>query len=340
MAKKKSTGNDLSQEWIDKLQEVGIKGVTSEAEARTKMIEFLQENDIEDVDDDPMDELYLMVEAMYDGSDAELDDASEDDEEEDDVEETDADDSDEDEEEDDEEEDDEEEEDEEDEEDDAEEVEKANDKVQKKTVAKAKKQATAKATASGTKKSSKRLNPLENKEHAEKYDGLKDVLNERGDFEFNFIANGGVSIKHLGKNSKKVFLSFDSPKVTKEGEIVGRVYLSSVRDEDVLQGLFGDDIETKKSWSGNILIIGMPLEELVSTLDENWEEFQAVLDKLSKKDEKLGKNRAKLEKDLKAEKTTKAKESAKKTTTVKKATAKKATSTKKTTAKVKRTAKK
>jgi hypothetical protein len=139
---------------------------------------------------------------------------------------------------------------------------------------------------------------------------LIEELGEK-EFEFNFISNGGVSVKLLGKNSKKVFLSFDSPKVTKDGDIIGRVYLSSVRDEEVLKTLFGEDIQTKKSWSGNILIVDMNLEDVVSSIKENREAFDDVISKLNKKDEKLGKNREKMEKELKketSEKATKVKE--------------------------------
>jgi hypothetical protein len=337
--KKKSTGKSLAKDVLAKLGKVGITGVKTEDEAKAKMIEFLQKNEIDDCEDDSFEDLYDMVEAMYDGSEEEMNDIaseksesaeSEDEEEdEDDEEEDEDDDEEEDDDEDDEEEDDEEEDDEE--EDDAEEVEKANDKKQKTAVKKATTKAKTTAKAKGEKSKSKRLNPLENAEDAKKYDGLKKVLGE-DEFEFNFIANGGVSVKYLGKNSKKVFLSFDSPKVTKEGEILGRVYMSSIRDEDVLQRLFGDEIETKKSWSGNILIIGMPLDELVETLENNWDEFEAVLGTLTKKDEKLGKNRKKMEDDLK--------QTSKKKATEKKETSAKKESSKKTTAKVKKTASK
>ena len=367
MAKKKSTGTKLTKAELVELEKVGITGVTTKEEAKAKMVEYLSENDIDDCEDDPYDEVLAMVQAIYEDSDdensdaaAELDEEEEDeaedsDEEEDDDEEEDEDDdeeedededSDEDDEDEDEDEDDSDEEEDEDDEEEAEEEEKANDKKQKKAVKKTTAKAKKTAQSSGENKPSKRLNPAENADDAAKYDGLKEVLDSKGNFDFNFIANGGVSIKHIGKNSKKVFLSFDSPKVTKEGDIVGRVYMSSVRDEEVLQGLFGEDIETKKSWSGNILIIGMPLEELISTLYENWSEFEAVLGKLTKKDEKLGKNREKMEKDLKSTKKSKAtaaKATAKKATAKKpaaKTTAAKTTTAKKTTAKVKKAAKK
>jgi hypothetical protein len=305
MATKKkgeSQSEKLSPAQVKDLAKVGITASTME-EARTKMIDYLKKQDIDDVEDESFQELYDMVDAIYDDTEEALDAAA--DELDDEVEETDVDN---DEEEDDEEDDDEEEDDEE--EDDepivkkAKNESKANDKKQ----AKVEKKAEKKAKQTADKKPSKRLNPLQNDEDAERYAPLKSAL-EGDEFEFNFIANGGVSVKYCGKNSKKVFLSFDSPKVTKEGEVVGRVYLSSVKDEEVLKNLFGDDIETKKSWSGNILVVGMSVTDLAAALKKNKKAFNEVLSSLSKKDEKLGKNREKMEAELKrenAEKATKA----------------------------------
>ena len=309
---KKVKTEKLTTAQIKDLDGVSIKGVTTVEEARKEMIAYLNKQEIDDVDEETYEELYDMVEAIYDDTDAALDAAAEEveDEEEDEVDDSEEEDDDEDDDED--EVDDSEEEDDSDEVDDevddledtAEKEEKANDKVQKKTETTAKKATEKKEKAKGTKKPSKRLNPLENKEDAARYDELKKVLG--ADFEYNFIANGGVSIKYLGKNSKKVFLSFDSPKVDKDGEVVGRVYLSSVKDEEVLQELFGEDIETKKSWSGNILIIGMSISDLASSLKTNKKAFDDVIHNLTKKDEKLGKNRAKMEEDLKKENQVKA----------------------------------
>ena len=286
---KKVKTEKLTTAQIKDLDGVSIKGVKTVEEARKKMIAYLNKQEIDDVDEETYEALYDMVEAIYDDTDEALDAAVE--EVDDEVEEV-EDDSDEVDDEVD------------DLEDTAEKEEKENDKVQKKTETTAKKATEKKEKAKGTKKPSKRLNPLENKDDAARYDELKKVLG--ADFEYNFIANGGVSIKYLGKNSKKVFLSFDSPKVNKEGEVVGRVYLSSVKDEEVLQELFGEDIETKKSWSGNILIIGMSISELASSLKTNKKAFDNVIHNLTKKDEKLGKNRAKMEEDLKKENKAKA----------------------------------
>ena len=301
MATKKkgeSQNEKLSPSQVKDLAKVGIIASTME-EARTKMIDYLKKQDIDDVEDESFQELYDMVDAIYDDTEEALDAAA--DELDDEIEETDDDN---------EEEDDEEEDDDDEEEDDEPIVKKAKveSKANDKKQAKVEKKVEKKAKETGDKKPSKRLNPLQNDDDAERYAPLKSAL--KGDeFEFNFIANGGVSVKYCGKNSKKVFLSFDSPKVTKEGEVVGRVYLSSVKDEEVLKNLFGDDIETKKSWSGNILVVGMSVTDLADALKKNQKAFNEVLASLSKKDEKLGKNREKMEAELKrenAEKATKA----------------------------------
>ena len=301
MATKKkgeSQNEKLSPSQVKDLAKVGITASTME-EARTKMIDYLKKQDIDDVEDESFQELYDMVDAIYDDTEEALDAAA--DELDDEIEETDDDN---------EEEDDEEEDDDDEEEDDEPIVKKAKveSKANDKKQAKVEKKVEKKAKETGDKKPSKRLNPLQNDDDAERYAPLKSAL--KGDeFEFNFIANGGVSVKYCGKNSKKVFLSFDSPKVTKEGEVVGRVYLSSVKDEEVLKNLFGDDIETKKSWSGNILVVGMSVTDLADALKKNQKAFNEVLASLSKKDEKLGKNREKMEAELKrenAEKATKA----------------------------------
>lgn len=300
--KKSESAEKLTPAQIKELAKVGITASTME-EARTKMIDYLKKQDIDDVEDESYQELYDMVDAIYDDTEEAIDAAADelDDEEDDTTDESD------DEEEDDEEEDESDEDEEEDEEDEEEieeqaEVEqKANDKKQKKVEKKVEKKAKEKVE----KKPTKRLNPLQNDDDAAKYAPLKKVLSG-SEFEFNFIANGGVSVKYLGKNSKKVFLSFDSPKVTKDGEIVGRVYLSSVKDEEVLKNLFGEDIETKKSWSGNILIVGISINELADALKTNRKAFDEVLANLSKKDEKLGKNREKMEAELKKENAEKA----------------------------------
>jgi hypothetical protein len=148
------------------------------------------------------------------------------------------------------------------------------------------------------KKASKRLNPKENKEDAALYDVFKKALSKFGEFEFNFIANGGCSVKYLGKNSTKVFFSFDSPKMT-DGKIVGRVYSSAVKTDEKLAEMFGEDFEIKKDWSGIPIMIDISLDEIIVALKENKEVFEAFLKNLEGKDTKLGKNREKMEEQLK-----------------------------------------
>ena len=61
MAKKKANGKKLDKKMLAKLEEVGITKVTTEEEAKAKMIAFLKKNDIDDCEDDSLEDLYEMV---------------------------------------------------------------------------------------------------------------------------------------------------------------------------------------------------------------------------------------------------------------------------------------
>ena len=266
----------LTKDQIKSLAKVGITKVETQEVASEKMIAFLKKQEITGVEDDGFDSLLEMVEAMYEGSEDGNDKLAEEvvadekksskkkvavieEEKEEEIEE----------------------------------------KPKKKSSLPAKKEAAPikkEAKKDAVKKVSKRLDPLNNEEDAAKFEPLKKALGAK--FEYNFIVNGGITAKYLGKNVKKNFLSIDSPKVV-DGEIVGRVYLSSIRDEKKLRKLFGDDFEIKKSWSNNLLVVDVPLKELISIIKTKKEEFQEIVDSLFKKDEKLGKSRQKMEDDLK-----------------------------------------
>ena len=315
MAKKQTT--PLTKEQIKSLSKVGISGIETVEQGREAMIAFLKKNDISDVNDESFEDLYEMTEAMYEEPEAEDEkpepkktakkkvaepeaEEEEDDDEEDEEEEVkpkksakkeeektepkkttkkkvEV-----------------EEEDEEDEIEEEEEEVKPKKSAKKEEDEKPKKAAVKKDKVT---KVSKRLDPLNNEEDAAKYDGLKKVLGDK--FEYNFIVNGGVSVKHIGKNNKKVFLSFDSPKTNDKGEIIGAVYLPIVREEDKLIELFGEDFKIKKYWSGNLLMFDIPLKSVVDSIKENRASFDKILQILIKKDDKLGKNREKMESDLK-----------------------------------------
>ncbi len=295
----------LSAPQKKKLESIGVKGVKTDEEAKLAMIAFLEKEGIDDNDDETYDDLFDMCEAIYEGSDTENDDLVEEVDEEELEEELE-----------DELEDEEEDEDElEDEEEDKKPAKKAPKKAAKKAPKKTAKKEEAEEEVEEKpvpkKKSKKRINPKENEDDAAKFDGLKEATENLApdyDFEFNFIANGGVTVKFLGNNGKRVFYSFDSPKFVKDSEtneISARVYFPSLKEIDKVEKLFSPDYFTiKADWSSNLLVQDVTLSEFTELIksEENSKELGAILKRLGKKDEKLGKNREKMEADLKSEK--------------------------------------
>lgn len=265
----------LSKAQVKQLQSIGIVKCKDVEDGRQKMIEFLHSESIEDVEEDSFDELFEMASLMYDGSDAENNDLAEEVEEEDLEAEIEA------------------------------EVEEEEVEEKPKKKGKAKTEKTPKAKTDKVKRTTKRLDPKNNPEDAKRYDELLEAvqaLSPDDSFDFNFIANGGVTVKYLRENSKRAFFSFDSPK-SKEGKILARVYFPVLKKEEDVKDIFGEDYEIKADWSGNHLVHDVELNELVTLMTADAEKFQAILTSLGKKDEKLGKNRQKMEDDLKQTKT-------------------------------------
>lgn len=279
----------------------GIKDVTTREEATEKMVEFLEANEIDDLDNVPFEELVSMTEVMYEGSDDESEDLADEVEEED-QEEEEEDQEDETEEEDEDLEDEEKEEEEEDNE--------PKTKVKSKTKAKTEsKTETKEKTKSSPKRKNRKLDPKNNPEDAKKFDKLISTIKDQfsdHNFEFNFIANGGLTVKFLGENSKRAFFSFDSPK-NKDGVISARVYFPTIKDEQKIRDLFDNQYEVKPDWSDNILVRDIGLTELVEFFEEKSDELQTLLKNFGAKDSKLGKNRDKMEEELKKGKVEKAK---------------------------------
>lgn len=320
MAKKSVKSEKLTKAQLNSLSTVGISGAKTAEEARTIMIEYLVKNEIEDCDDDSFEDLFEMVEAIYEDSDEEMEAAVEEMEAEE-IEEDEAD------EEDDEDEDDEEIEDEEDEE-----------EIEAKLKKQAKKERKKNDTVQNKKqkKVKVKFDPKNNPEDAKIFDPIVELFEENGvSVETNILTNKGITVFAKNENSKKVIIAFFGSKFV-DGELIGKVNIPTIKDEDTLAEIFGDDVETKME--GNCRISrDVSFEELLATIKLKWELFEGIVSKLIKKDEKLGKNRKKMEDNLKAEKVAKAtkkkvvkKEASedvdvKKSTTKKKATKKKAT---------------
>jgi len=271
----------LSKAQVKQLQSIGIKNAKDVEAGRKAMIAFLHSEDIEDVDEDTFDELFEMSSLMYEGSDKENDELAEEVEAEEDLEaEIEA------------------------------EVEEEEMEEEEEDTKPAKKTPKPKATKPKAEKKdkvkrvTKRLDPKNNPEDAKRYDALVsavEALSPDDAFDFNFIANGGVTVKFLGDNSKRAFFSFDSPKCKGE-QILARVYFPVLKKEDDVRSLFGEDYEIKSDWSGNHLVHDVDVNDLVTLMTDDAEKFQAILTGLGKKDEKLGKNRKKMMDDLKSDK--------------------------------------
>ena len=296
----------LSKEQKKNLKEVGITTAKTVEEGEQAMKDFLKGHDL-DTDDEDFDELYEMSALMYSDSDDENDDLA------DEVEEKEtaernlyeeslnggkskkaapaAED----------------EEDDDDEEEKSEPAETEAEPVEAKKEEKPKPKPKAKTAPKKSAKVSKSLNPKVNPEDAKKFDALKKVLDDSLEvsLKHNFIANGGLTVKYSGANGNRVLFSYDSPK-RKEDEILARVYFPAIKNEEKLRELFGEDFQMKPDWSNNILIHNVPLNEFTDLISNNIEFIENIVGGLSKKDEKLGKNRQKMEDDLKSKKKEKA----------------------------------
>ena len=292
----------LSADLAANLNKLGIKAKTEE-EAHEKLIAILEKNGIEGMEDESLT-------ALIDMADAFLND-SEDDDTEEEVEET----------EDDEDDDTEEEEDddtEEEEDDDTEEEVEAMDelaneveaddaeaeeakKEEKKEEKKAKKaekpeKKSEKKTTEKKQRKSKngvKLNPKTNVEDREALATLREIFPEK-DYEFNWI-EGGVTIKHIGKNSKRAVLSVYDLARKDDGTVIFTLLFNTMTKEvEKLEELgleYSVSNWTKQPFIKNVTpeyakeVIGMLLE--------------TILGFVGKLDKRLGENRKKMEENLK-----------------------------------------
>ena len=196
----------LSADLTATLKKLGIKAKTEE-EAHDKLIAILEKNGIEGMEDESLTALIDMADAFLNDPDDSEDEV------EDEVEETEDDEVDDTEEE-------------EDDETDSEEVEADDDeemdelaneveaddaeaeeakKSEKKTAEKKSEKKTAEKKQRKSSKNGVKLNPKMNVEDREALATLREIFSEK-DYEFNWIV-GGVTIKYIGKNSKRAVLS-------------------------------------------------------------------------------------------------------------------------------------
>ena len=288
----------LSADLAANLNKLGIKAKTEE-EAHEKLIAILEKNGIEGMEDESLTALIDMADAFLNDSEDEEEEVEEtEDDEVDDTEE------------------------EEDDETDSEEVEADDDeamdeladeveaddaeaeeakKEEKKEEKKAKKaekpekKAEKKTTEKKQRKSKNgvKLNPKTNVEDREALATLREIFPEK-DYEFNWI-EGGVTIKHIGKNSKRAVLSVYDLARKDDGTVIFTLLFNTMTKEvEKLEELgleYSVSNWTKQPFIKNVTpeyakeVIGMLLE--------------TILGFVGKLDKRLGENRKKMEENLK-----------------------------------------
>lgn len=141
-----------------------------------------------------------------------------------------------------------------------------------------------------------RLNPKDIEEDREFFKVFHPLFPE-SDCSYNWIANAGVSIKHNGKNSNRVLLLIENVAKSKDDQDhkCNCYFPTMTKAVEVLEETY---YEISKSWN-NVPFIKQitfgELLELIPTLTEH------IFGKAEKIDERLGKNRERLEKALKSE---------------------------------------
>lgn len=285
----------LSADLAANLNKLGIKAKTEE-EAHEKLIAILEKNGIEGMEDESLTALIDMADAFLNDSedeeeeveeteDDEVDDTEEEEDDETDSEEVEADD------------------DEamdelanEVEADDAEAEEAEEAKKEEKKEEKKSKKSEKKTTEKKQRKSSKngvKLNPKTNVEDREALATLREIFPEE-DYEFNWI-EGGVTIKHIGKNSKRAVLSVYDLARKDDGTVIFTLLFNTMTKEvEKLEELgleYSVSNWTKQPFIKNVTpeyakeVIGMLLE--------------TILGFIGKLDKRLGENRKKMEENLK-----------------------------------------
>lgn len=285
----------LSADLAANLNKLGIKAKTEE-EAHEKLIAILEKNGIEGMEDESLTALIDMADAFLNDSedeeeeveeteDDEVDDTEEEEDDETDSEEVEADD------------------DEamdelanEVEADDAEAEEAKKEEKKAKKAEKPEKKAEKKTAEKKQRKSSKngvKLNPKTNVEDREALATLREIFPEK-DYEFNWI-EGGVTIKHIGKNSKRAVLSVYDLARKDDGTVIFTLLFNTMTKEvEKLEELgleYSVSNWTKQPFIKNVTpeyakeVIGMLLE--------------TILGFIGKLDKRLGENRKKMEENLK-----------------------------------------
>ena len=313
----------LSTEIVKRLKKIGLK-TEDEKVARKGLLEILKKNGIDGMEDEDTDSLLEMAESFADDE--------EDEEEEDDT--KDSEETDEEEEESDDEEDDtkSDSKDDEEEEDSEEEEKKVETKKSpKKEVKKEKKVITSKkketeeesdeladevkeeestkknlkkevkkekkVVTSKKKRASKKGIKLDfkNNEEVRKYlDPFKKLFDPKK-YDYNYVSNAGVTIKHIGKNSKRGVILVENCFLhpDKDNEITCNLYLNlMIKKTDLLEE---KGIDFKPCWNDTPMIKDITFDEAIEIVKSLWDDMSNIINGI---DNRLGENRKKMEKAL------------------------------------------
>lgn len=305
MAKKNET--KLSAAFAKQLKGMGFN-CKSEEDARKQLLAALEKEGIDGMEDESLQTLIDMVSGWRDieDTDEELDETEED-EKEVDEDEQDAEDladevEDEDAEEEDDEESDETEEEDEEEADDAEDEEpeeeqKPAKKTTKKSVAKKseKKAATTTKKAAAkkpSKRNSKKLDPKNDEDDRKALINGFSKMFPTDTYLYAFVING-VSVKYIGKNSKRGVFLYDNVTRHEDGTISGNLYLNTMTKEtDKLDEL---GIDYQLCWTNAPFVKAVTIDEANDILEKV---FEIITSFVNKVDKRLGDNRKKMEESL------------------------------------------
>lgn len=187
-------------------------------------------------------------------------------------------------------------------------------KPAKKTAKKAavKKESATKKKAETTKKTSskrgRKIDPKNNEDDRKELISAFSKLFPEDTYTYAFVING-VSVKYIGKNSKRGVFLFDNLTRHEDGTITGNLYLNTMTKEtDKLDEL---GIDYQLCWTKAPFIKALSTEEANEVLEKVYDIITSFVNKV---DKRLGDNRKKMEESL--EKTSK--KATKKATTAKK----------------------
>ncbi len=255
-----------------KLAAIGIAAKTEE-EARTKLLEILNENDIDGMEEEDTDTLIEIAEACcYDEKteEEEMDELADEVEQEEmeEVEEL------------------------EDEIEEVEEIEEVDEIEEVEEVKKPQKVETKK-----TSKKKRRLNPKTQEEDRKYFIDTFEAIFPENDFEYAWVASAGVTIKYKGKNSNRGIVSVENASLQPDGSIRCNLYfLTLAKNVEVLDSV---DIDYAICWSGVPFVKGITFDKAVEMIESV---IDFILPNVKKMAKRLGENRKRMEENLKSSK--------------------------------------